>query len=132
MIRGHISTHLTLIVLFGAAVAAAQGPSAEAPAASVPQAQKITTTETVVVTAPGEFRVEQELQSPALIEEAPGTSPIKSIAQLPSVNFQAADPYGSYEWAVRISVRGFNQNQLGFTLDGLFSVACGEIANRGA
>ena len=33
------------------------------------------------------------------------------------MNFQAADPYGSYEWAVRISVRGFNQNQLGFTLD---------------
>jgi iron complex outermembrane receptor protein len=117
MIRGHVFTHLTLIVLFSAAVAAAQGPSAEAPAASVPQAQKITTTETVVVTAPGEFRVEQEMQAPALIEEAPGTSPIKSIAQLPSVNFQAADPYGSYEWAVRISVRGFNQSQLGFTLD---------------
>ena len=36
---------------------------------------------------------------------------------MPSVNFQAADPYGSYEWAVRISLRGFNQNQLGFTLD---------------
>ncbi len=33
------------------------------------------------------------------------------------MNYQAADPYGSYEWAVRISVRGFNQNQLGFTLD---------------
>jgi len=117
MSRGHFSTHLTLIVLFGTAVAAAQGPSAETSAASTPQEAKITTTETVVVTAPGEFRVEQELQSPALIEEMPGTSPIKSIAQLPSVNFQAADPYGSYEWAVRISVRGFNQNQLGFTLD---------------
>lgn len=117
MSRGHFSTYLSLIVLFGAAVAAAQGPSAEAPAATTPQQAKITTTETVVVTAPGEFRVEQEVQSPALIEEMPGTSPIKSIAQLPSVNFQAADPYGSYEWAVRISVRGFNQNQLGFTLD---------------
>jgi iron complex outermembrane receptor protein len=69
------------------------------------------------VTAPGEFRVEQEMQAPALLEEAPGTSPIKSISELPSVNFQAADPYGSYEWAVRISVRGFNQTQLGFTLD---------------
>ena len=117
MIRGHFSSHLALVILFGAAVAAAQGPSTEAPADPTPEQPKITTTETVVVTAPGEFRVEQELQSPALIEEAPGTSPIKSIAQLPSVNFQAADPYGSYEWAVRISVRGFNQNQLGFTLD---------------
>jgi iron complex outermembrane receptor protein len=116
MIRGHFSSHLALLVFFGAAVAIAQGPSAEAP--QEPDLQtKINRTDTVVVTAPGEFRVEQELQSASLIEQAAGTSPIKSIAQLPSVNFQAADPYGSYEWAVRISVRGFNQNQLGFTLD---------------
>ena len=116
MIRGHFSSPLALLVLFGAAVAVAQGPSAETP--QEPDLQTtINRTETVVVSAPGEFRVEQELQSASLIEQAPGTSPIKSIAQLPSVNFQAADPYGSYEWAVRISVRGFNQNQLGFTLD---------------
>jgi iron complex outermembrane receptor protein len=116
MIRGHFSSHLALIVFFGAAVAVAQGPTVETP--QEPDLQtKINRTETVVVTAPGEFRVEQELQSASLIEQAPGTSPIKSIAQLPSVNYQAADPYGSYEWAVRISVRGFNQNQLGFTLD---------------
>jgi iron complex outermembrane receptor protein len=83
-----------------------------------PSAQtKLSHTETIVVTAPGEVRVEQELQAPALLEEAPGTSPIETLAKLPSVNFQAADPYGAYEWAVRISVRGFNQNQLGFTLD---------------
>jgi iron complex outermembrane receptor protein len=117
MIRGHISSHLALLVFFGAAVAAAQGPAPEAPDATPSQPKIIGATETVVVTAPGEFRVEQELQPTALLEETPGTSPIMSIAQLPSVNFQAADPYGSYEWAVRISVRGFNQSQLGFTLD---------------
>jgi iron complex outermembrane receptor protein len=114
MIRGHFSFHPVLLVLLGAAVAAAQGPAPEASDATSPL-PKIT--ETVVVTAPGEFRVEQEMQSAVLLEETPGTSPIQSVAQLPSVNFQAADPYGSYEWAVRISVRGFNQNQLGFTLD---------------
>ncbi|MDE3114017.1 MAG: TonB-dependent receptor, partial [Pseudomonadota bacterium] len=27
------------------------------------------------------------------------------------------DPFGAYEWSTRISIRGFNQNQLGFTLD---------------
>ena len=116
MIRGHLSSHLPLLILLGAAVAAAQGPATEAPDAEAAQ-PKISNTETVVVTAPGEFRVEQEMQSAALLEEAPGTSPIKSIAEMPSVNYQAADPYGSYEWAVRISLRGFNQNQLGFTLD---------------
>ena len=117
MIRGHFPSRFVLLALFGAAVAAAQGPSAEAPSAATPQQPKITNTETIEVTAYGEFRDEQEMQAPTLLEEAPGTSPIKSIAQLPSVNFEAADPYGSYEWAVRISVRGFNQNQLGFTLD---------------
>jgi len=115
MFRGHILPSFASFVLLGVSIAVAQGPSAEAPVAA-PQ-PLITTTETVVVTAPGEFRDEQELQAPTLLKEAPGTSPIQALAQLPSVNFQAADPYGSYEWAVRISVRGFNQNQLGFTLD---------------
>jgi iron complex outermembrane receptor protein len=126
MIRGHISSSLLLLALIGAAVSAAQQPAeqalTQAPAQTVTapeeeQLSKISVTETVVVTAPGEFRDEQEMQSVALLEETPGTSPIKSIAEMPSVNFQAADPYGSYEWAVRISLRGFNQNQLGFTLD---------------
>ena len=35
------------------------------------------------------------------------------------MNFQAADPYGAYEWSTRITVRGFNQSRLGFTLDGV-------------
>ena len=125
MIRGHFLPGFFLLAVFAAGVSAAQQP-VETAAASTPAGPatapaepqpKIASTETVVVTAPGEFRVEQEMPQTALIEQAPGTSPIKSIAALPSVNFQAADPYGSYEWAVRISVRGFNQNQLGFTLD---------------
>jgi iron complex outermembrane receptor protein len=118
MIRGHFPSKLIYLALFGAVAVAAQQPApqlAYAPAAE--EQPKITHTETVVVTASGAFRDEQELQAPTLIQEAPGTSPIESLAQFPSVNFQAADPYGSYEWAVRISVRGFNQNQLGFTLD---------------
>ncbi len=118
MIRGRFPSELLVLALFGATLAAAQQPAAPATAApATDQQPKITNTETIVVTAPGEFRVEQSLELPTLIEEAPGTSPIKALEQLPSVNFQAADPYGSYEWAVRISVRGFNQNQLGFTLD---------------
>jgi iron complex outermembrane receptor protein len=48
-----------------------------------------------------------------------GTSPLKAIEKLPGVNFQSADPFGAYEWSTRITVRGFNQNQLGFTLDGV-------------
>jgi iron complex outermembrane receptor protein len=79
--------------------------------------QKITSTETVTVTASGEDRSEQSIDNKSMIESAPGTSPIEVLSRLPSVEVTGADPYGSYEWAVRISVRGFNQNQLGFTLD---------------
>lgn len=117
MTQGHLVYQLAILALSGSAILSAQQTGGPAPSDSSPETPKITNTETIVVTAPGEFRVEQTLQQAILIEEAPGTSPIKSIAQLPSVNFQAADPFGSYEWAVRISVRGFNQNQLGFTLD---------------
>jgi iron complex outermembrane receptor protein len=35
------------------------------------------------------------------------------------VNFQSADPFGANEWSTRLTVRGFAQNQLGFTLDGV-------------
>jgi iron complex outermembrane receptor protein len=123
MFRGHFTSSILLFALTGLTVGGAQqapAPATEIANAAAPATApqpKLTNTETVVVTAPGEFRVEQEMPETALIEEMPGTSPIKSLAQMPSVNFQAADPYGSYEWAVRISVRGFNQNQLGFTFD---------------
>ena len=67
----------------------------------------------------GETRQVQELTSKELLILAPGTSPLKAIEKLPSVNFQSADPFGTYEWSSRVSIRGFNQNQLGYTLDGI-------------
>lgn len=105
------------LLSFGGAVAQQQDQPA---AATTPDQQKVDkpqVSETVVVTAPGEVRAEQTVDRTSLIESAPGTSPVKILALLPSVSFNTADPYGSYEWATRISVRGFNQNQLGFTLD---------------
>ncbi len=75
--------------------------------------------EEIVVFGQGETRQVQELTSKELLILAPGTSPLKSIEKLPSVNFQSADPFGTYEWSSRVSIRGFNQNQLGYTLDGI-------------
>jgi iron complex outermembrane recepter protein len=73
----------------------------------------------VVVFGRGETRQVTQVSMAELAQVAPGTSPIKAIEKLPGVNFQSADPYGAYEWSTRITIRGFNQNQLGFTLDGL-------------
>lgn len=73
--------------------------------------------EEVVVFGQGETRQVQTVTAQQIDLLPPGTSPLKAIEKLPGVNFQSADPYGAYEWSTRITVRGFNQNRLGYTLD---------------
>jgi iron complex outermembrane receptor protein len=74
---------------------------------------------TVVVIGQGETRQAQTMSSADMALEVAGTSPIKLIASLPGVNYTATDPFGAYEWATDINIRGFQKNQLGYTLDGV-------------
>jgi len=105
----------TAILMASAAIASAP---AMAQQQNVPAEDEAAEDE-IVVFGQGETRQVQELTSKELLILAPGTSPLKAIEKLPSVNFQSADPFGTYEWSSRISIRGFNQNQLGYTLDGI-------------
>lgn len=89
-----------------------------APAAETALAADGAETE-IVVLGQGQTRQVQELSTAELTILASGTSPLKAIEKLPSVNFQSADAFGNYEWSTRITIRGFSQNQLGFTLDGI-------------
>jgi iron complex outermembrane recepter protein len=89
----------------GAAAAAADGTSSE--------------TDEIVVFGRGETRQVQEIDNKDITLLTPGTSPLKAIEKLPSVNVQNADPFGTYEWSQRVSIRSFNQNQLGFNFDGI-------------
>ncbi|MDR3510902.1 MAG: TonB-dependent receptor [Caulobacteraceae bacterium] len=73
----------------------------------------------IVVYGQGQTRQIETLLPKQIAQAAPGTSAIKVLQQLPGVNFESSDPFGAYEWATRISIRGFNQNYLGFTLDGV-------------
>lgn len=73
----------------------------------------------IVILGEGETRQVQTLTSEDLSLEAPGSSAIKLIESLPGVNYTAADPFGAYEWAVNINIRGFQKDQLGYTLDGV-------------
>ncbi|HEX7783492.1 MAG TPA: TonB-dependent receptor [Sphingobium sp.] len=75
--------------------------------------------EEIVVMGFGETRQVQTIGKDDIALLTPGTTPLKAVSKLPGVNFQSADPFGAYEWSSRISLRGFNQNQLGFTLDGV-------------
>jgi iron complex outermembrane receptor protein len=67
----------------------------------------------------GESRQVQEVTGAQIDQLPAGTSPLKAIEKLPGVNFQSADPFGAYEWSARLTIRGFNQNRIGFTLDGV-------------
>lgn len=96
--------------------AAAAAPRATDPAAATPDDDQ---SRDIVVLGFGQSRQVQSVTAADIALLTPGSSPLKAIEKLPGVNFQSADPFGAYEWAVRITLRGFNQNQLGFTLDGV-------------
>jgi len=110
-------TKASLTRALSLAAAVATVLSAAAVQAAEPEME--TVLEEVMVFGRGQSRQVAEIGAIEIAKEAPGTSPLKAISKLPGVSFQSADPFGAYEWSARISVRGFNQNQLGFTLDGV-------------
>ena len=118
--------HLTACLLAGSALCWPLGAyAAEEPRAAVADPAPLADSETpaeeadIIVIGRGETRQVQRISQADIEILAPGTSPLKAIAKLPSVNFAAADAFGAYEWSERISIRSFNQNQIGFTLDGI-------------
>ena len=115
-----IRAALLLTAAFAPALVAAAEPAAEpATAANSDNGAAGNEAEEVTVYGRGQVRSVAEIGRTDIAQLTPGSSPLKAIEKLPGVNFQSADAFGAYEWAVRISLRGFNQNQLGFTLDGI-------------
>jgi iron complex outermembrane receptor protein len=82
-------------------------------------AQSPAPVETVEIFGKGQTRQVQNITRNDLADALPGSSPLKILQKLPGVSFQSADAFGAYEWSTRLSVRGFSQGQLGFTLDGI-------------
>jgi len=109
---------LLLTAAFAPALVTAAPAAAPAIDASSDSAESSSADE-ITVYGRGQVRSVAEIGQRDIAQLTPGSSPLKAIEKLPGVNFQAADAFGAYEWAVRISLRGFNQNQLGFTLDGV-------------
>ncbi len=73
----------------------------------------------IVVFGQGETRQVQQVEAADIEALTPGTSVIRAIEKLPSVNIQASDPFGNYEWSTRVTIRSFSQSQLGFNFDGI-------------
>ncbi len=112
-----------VIVACGAQPArAAPSPDGNNDAAPRPHGSGITPagkTETISVFGAGSTRQLTSIGRAQMRASVPGTSPLKVLNQLPGVNYQSADPFGAYEYSSSLYIRGFNQSQLGFTLDGI-------------
>jgi iron complex outermembrane receptor protein len=121
----HTSLMLALLAaLYGSAAIAADadGPASATPAAApapAADANNAKTMDAVSVVAPGQTRQVQSVTMEDIKATPPGTSALKVLGELPGVNFQSSDPWGAYEWSTQITLHGFDQSRLGFTLDGI-------------
>jgi iron complex outermembrane receptor protein len=110
--------HLAIVAVMIAGAARADVVNEAAPETSA-EAAATQTLDAVSVIGQGETRQVQRVLPEQIVDKPAGTSPLKLLDKLPGVHVEAADPWGNYEWSTRISLRGFNQNRLGFTLDGI-------------
>jgi iron complex outermembrane receptor protein len=51
--------------------------------------------------------------------QTPVSSVLNSVKYLPGVNISQGDAFGGDDWSTRITIRGFNELNLGFTVDGV-------------
>ncbi len=106
-------------VLFASlSVVAAHALPAQQPAKR-DTAQQLNTVKVTSVTGRGSARAAAAVDSLQLKSTAPGTSALKVIERLPGVNMQSVDGFGMYEWSNRITMRGFQTQQIGQTMDGI-------------
>ena len=111
---------IALFAAFNGGVRAADAATAATPdPAAASTDSKARTLSAVSVIGQGETRQVQRISAEDMKILPPGSSPLKVLEGKPGVHFESADPFGNYEWSTRISLRGFNQNRLGFTLDGI-------------
>jgi len=118
--RTALATALALSLHAGFVHASDDGkgsPAADTSAATNKDPKQL---EAVSVIAPGETRQVQSIGIDEIVrQQTPGTSALKALDKLPGVQFQSADPWGAYEWSTQITLHGFDQSRLGFTLDGI-------------
>ena len=100
------------------ALAADKIGAAGAPAAAADTAPADDVGSDIVVTG-RTTRSVAEVQGIEIQKILPGISPLKAIQTLPGVTYLTADPWGNNEQNISLFVHGFNQQQLGYTLDGI-------------
>ncbi|WP_415528826.1 TonB-dependent receptor [Gluconacetobacter sp.] len=85
-----------------------------------PASPSKTESETIAVTVRRVANGTQTSISQQLISQAvPGTNPMKILGQMPGIMFQTNDAQGIDNYAAQIYVHGFQQQEIGMTLDGM-------------
>lgn len=93
-------------------------PAAEA-AVPADAATNATQLDAINVVSQGSTRQVQRISRQDIEQLTPGSSAFKAVEKLPGVQFQSADPFGTYEWSTQVTLHGFDQSRLGYTLDGI-------------
>lgn len=78
-----------------------------------------TTLDEVLVIGKGATRETQTLTREQFDQAAPGANPLEVLGQLPGVSFHSTDPLALDPYSANVYMRGFTEDQLGFTLDGV-------------
>lgn len=97
-------------------------PAAVAPAeaaVTADAAANATQLDAINVVSQGSTRQVQRISQQDIEQLTPGSSAFKAVEKLPGVQFQSADPFGTYEWSTQVTLHGFDQSRLGYTLDGI-------------
>ncbi|MFS3135511.1 TonB-dependent receptor [Gluconacetobacter sacchari] len=87
--------------------------SSRAPAAIAPRPEEMS------VIGHGSTRQVQTMTASMMAQSVPGTNPLKLLGAMPAIAYNSADPLGIDLWSQSFLMRGFSQDQLGFTLDGI-------------
>jgi len=106
--------HLPALLLCAALPAIAQtGPEIDLEIEDTRKnADPATTLDTISVTGRGESRQVQRVLAEDMKALPPGSTPFNLLTTKPGVHFEAGDATGTYEWATRISLRGFSTGGL--------------------
>lgn len=82
-----------------------------------------TATQTIVVTGRATTYNNAAVSEDMLMQQAPLTSPLSAIDNLPGVSVQEGDTFGFDDWSKTVEIRGFQDNldeqQIGMTIDGM-------------
>ncbi len=108
---------ITVLAAAGGVAPLAQAQQQSSAAAATDSSAK--ELDEVHVVGVGSTRTTSEVSKDFIERQTPGLAPQNLLRSLPGVNVQNSDPYALYEWADSMRIRGFDESQLGVTVDGV-------------